>query len=64
MIRKERGELMKGLDTNRYAVGVFLTLLGGSSLAEVTISNHGGFWISVIVFAVGLALCVDEFLRK
>lgn len=55
---------MRGINTNRYAVGVSLTLLGGSSLAEITTSNHGGFWISVVAFAVGFAICITEFLRK
>ena len=55
---------MKGIGTDRYLAGVCLTVLGGASLAEVSTSNHGGFWISAIVFSVGYAICIYEFMTK
>ena len=52
------------MNTNRYCLGVTLTLFGGAGLAEITTSNHGCFWLCVTVFAVGFALCITEFLGK
>lgn len=50
------------MNTNTYAIGVVLTLLGGAGLAEVVTSDHGNFLICVIVFAVGYAMCIKEFI--
>ena len=55
---------MKGMNTNAYGIGVFLTLLGGAGLAEISTSNHGSFAICVTMFSIGFAICVNEFLRK
>ena len=52
------------MDTNRYAIGVVLTLLGGAGLAEVVTSNHGHFWICAVIFAVGYAICLAEYLGE
>lgn len=50
------------MNTNLYAIGVALTLLGGAGLAEIATSDHGSFWLCVAVFAIGYAMCVKEFL--
>lgn len=50
------------MNTDRYCAGVTFTLLGGAGLAEITTSNHGCFWLCVVVFSIGLAMCVAEFL--
>ena len=55
---------MKGINTTLYGWGVFLLLLGGSGLAEISTSNHGSFAVCVTMFSVGLAICINEFLRK
>ena len=47
----------------RYLTGVWLTFCGGSGLAEISTSNHGCFWICTILFAIGFAICVTEFIR-
>lgn len=55
---------MRGINSNTYALGVVLVLLGGNGLAEISTSNHGCFAICVTMFAVGFAICITEFLRK
>ena len=46
-----------------HGLGVLMTLLGGSGLAEISTSNHGGFAICTGLFAVGMAICITEFIK-
>lgn len=48
----------------QYGIGVLLTLLGGSGLAEIEVTNHGCFWLCTIAFAVGLALCITSYIKE
>lgn len=50
------------MGSKRYGIGVLLTLLGGSGLAEISTSNHGSFALCVTMFAFGFAICITEFI--
>lgn len=52
------------MNTNAYGIGVFLTLVGGAGLAEISTSSHGSFILCVTMFSIGLSLCISEFIRK
>lgn len=52
------------MDSKLYGIGVFLTLVGGSGLAEISTSAHGSFVVCAIAFSIGVSLCVTEFFRK
>ena len=46
-----------------YGLGVLMTLLGGSGLAEISTSSHGSFAICTVMFAIGLAICLTDFIK-
>lgn len=52
------------MNTSSYAIGVFLVLLGGAGLAEISTSSHGSFALCVTMFSIGLSLCISEFIRR
>ena len=52
------------MKSKTYGIGVLLTLLGGSGLAEISTSNHGCFWLCASMFAVGFSLCIAEYIRN
>ena len=44
-----------------YGIGVLLLLFGGAGLAEISTSNHGCFWLSAVMFSVGVAMCIGSY---
>ena len=44
----------------RYGVGVIMTLFGCAGMAEA-VTERGSFMISAIVFAIGFALILDDY---
>jgi len=54
---------MRGKSNKTYAMGVLLTLLGGSGLAEISTSNHGCFWLCAAMFSLGFACCIVGYLK-
>ena len=51
------------MKSKTYGIGVLLTLLGGSGLAEISTSNHGCFALCVVMFAIGFAMCLTAYLK-
>ena len=54
---------MRGISNKTYALGVLLTLLGGSGLAEISTSNHGCFALCVTMFSIGFSLCIAGYVN-
>ena len=44
-----------------YGIGVLLTLVGGSGLAQIQMDADGCFWLFAVLFSVGLAICIGSF---
>lgn len=51
------------MGSKSYGIGVLLTLLGGSGLAEISTSSHGSFLLCAVMFSVGLGLCLWSYKR-
>lgn len=46
-----------------YGIGVLLTFLGGNGLVEINMGNHGCFVICTLMFSVGFAICLTDFIH-
>ena len=49
--------------TKLYGIGVLLTFIGGSGLAEISTSSHGNFILCASMFGLGVAICLAELLK-
>lgn len=52
------------IKNKRYGIGLILTILGGSGLAENITSGRGSFMFCAIIFSIGLAFILDSYVCK